>query len=387
MKTQRLLLSLLCLYFFAGIGLTQPEEQPPNNVSPMRQAMEEALHAVEERAELKASLRIFWNSKDSFGVMLFLDDSDICEALGISEEQIQQFEFKESHESHAAMMEQIRASMEEGLDKGGKALEKAVEELRENAENFDEATMLEAVANIENAATDQLEAMMSFEIVQIIEAMNDAILTPERIQKLQEIELAAMRELPFISPSAFEALNLTDEQREEMENIKEELNPEFEKNLDDFVKNYFALEKILESEYAKEPKNSEGGQETREETRKRLMAENPEYKRMQEEIQTRSRAFSTQFRTRMFDVLNDEQWDRLQELIDYPPEYALMFIKKLRESSGLVESEKSDEEGGEGGLSPSVWLPGPGSWRPGDGVPEAYRQERNTRRTFPRPEN
>ena len=89
----------------------------------------------------------------------------------------------------------------------------------------------------------------------------------------------------------------------------------------------------------------------------------------------------------MFDVLMDEQWNRLQELIDHPPEYALMFIKELRESFGLVESEKSEEEGAEGGLSPSVWLPGPGSWRPGDAIPEAYRQERNTRGNFPRPEN
>jgi len=103
------------------------------------------------------------------------------------------------------------------------------------------------------------------------------------------------------------------------------------------------------------------------------LAEDPEYKKIQEALQSKTKAFSTQFRTRLYDVLTDEQWVRLQELIDNPPEHAKALLKKLREQRG--EAEKT-----------GAWSPGPGSWRPGDGIPEGYRIERNTRRQFPRGE-
>jgi len=77
-------------------------------------------------------------------------------------------------------------------------------------------------------------------------------------------------------------------------------------------------------------------------------------------------------------VLTDEQWKRLQELIDHPSELAKIVLKKLKEDRG--ESEEGKNPGG-------GWQPGPGSWRPGDAIPEAYRQERNTRGNFPRTEN
>jgi Ni/Co efflux regulator RcnB len=77
--------------------------------------------------------------------------------------------------------------------------------------------------------------------------------------------------------------------------------------------------------------------------------------------------------TKMFDVLTDEQWARLQKLIDNPPEHAKAYAKKLKEQMG--ESEKT------GG----AWQPGPNSWRPGDPIPEQYRQQREEQRTRQRP--
>jgi len=75
----------------------------------------------------------------------------------------------------------------------------------------------------------------------------------------------------------------------------------------------------------------------------------------------------------MFDVLTDEQWMRLQGLIDNPPECAKTILNRARERRG--EREQS-----------GVWQPGPGFWRPGDPIPAQYRQERNTRSRFPRSE-
>jgi len=81
-----------------------------------------------------------------------------------------------------------------------------------------------------------------------------------------------------------------------------------------------------------------------------------------------------QFRIKMFDVLTDEQWLRIQDLVDHPPEYIKVFLKKVK-----ANIEKNARDTG--------WQPGPGSWQPGDAIPEAYRQERNTRGNFPRPAN
>jgi len=68
----------------------------------------------------------------------------------------------------------------------------------------------------------------------------------------------------------------------------------------------------------------------------------------------------------LYDVLTDEQWDKLQNLVDNPPEYIKAWLK--------VYSSRNQKQ--------EEWQPGPDSWKPGDGIPESYRQERNERR-FP----
>jgi Ni/Co efflux regulator RcnB len=190
-----------------------------------------------------------------------------------------------------------------------------------------------------------------------INALRDG-LTPEQWQKLDESQLANMGEMPIISPSAFAALDLTAEQRQEMEKIKKELAPEFEKTLDKWADGHFALQIMSD---------------TKDTERKKII----------EEMQTQGRAFSTKFRTRMFDVLTDEQWQRLQKLIDNPPEHALVFRKKLRKLLGSSE----EGENGKETEKANVWVPGPNSWKPGDPIPDAYRQERSTRGNFPRPKS
>ncbi|MCL2004702.1 MAG: hypothetical protein FWG73_00930 [Planctomycetaceae bacterium] len=87
--------------------------------------------------------------------------------------------------------------------------------------------------------------------------------------------------------------------------------------------------------------------------------------------QIRERALAMQFKVKMFDVLTDEQWERMQDLVDHPPEYINVFLKKVQENR-----EKNARD--------ASWQPGVDSWRPGDAIPEGYRWERNTRGGFPR---
>jgi len=69
------------------------------------------------------------------------------------------------------------------------------------------------------------------------------------------------------------------------------------------------------------------------------------------------------------------------DLIDNPPDYVKKVIAQIRKEMGTDDSSTDTPADTSGG-----WVPGPGSWRPGDGIPEGYRIERNTRSRFPRGE-
>jgi len=113
--------------------------------------------------------------------------------------------------------------------------------------------------------------------------------------------------------------------------------------------------------------------------RKRILAELlPELNAMREFRKGLSNALII----RMFDVLTDEQYARVIDLIDNPPDYVVALLKRWREQSGESEESKEVEESEES----DIWVPGPGSWQPGDPIPIQYRQERNERRRFPRPD-
>ena len=80
--------------------------------------------------------------------------------------------------------------------------------------------------------------------------------------------------------------------------------------------------------------------------------------------------FSRRLKFRMFDVLTDEQMERMQRIVANPPEFLRKILEEARKER--EESEKKDQ-----------WQPGPNSWKPGDPIPEEYLQQRQERR-FPR---
>jgi Ni/Co efflux regulator RcnB len=190
-----------------------------------------------------------------------------------------------------------------------------------------------------------------------------------------------MAELPILSPSMFNALNLTDEQKQQMDKIKKELESEFEQTIENYATGRLFMEKRVLDEFEKEGITNKdlmaegvaAVMKKEGEMRRKLMESDPEFKKIYEEIQSRGKLFSTKLKMKMFDVLTDDQWERLQKLVDSPPGYAQMLGKKWREWMG--ESEKTE-----------AWQPGVHSWKPGDAIPEEYRQERNKRRQFPKQE-
>ena len=140
-----------------------------------------------------------------------------------------------------------------------------------------------------------------------------SILTPEQKQKIQEVHLANMEDYPIVSPYIFEALDLTDAQKQQMEEIKKELEPEFEKNLEEFVNDQLLLVNMMYDEFEKLGVKDSDGMTKEESTVSKILAKSPEYKEVLDRAQSASKQFATQFKTKMFTILTVEKVSSAQQ--------------------------------------------------------------------------
>jgi len=180
----------------------------------------------------------------------------------------------------------------------------------------------------------------------------------------------------LVSPQTFEVFNLTDAQKQQMKTIQKELEPAFEEFLEKLADGTAIFASKMFDEMQRQGRPDDVSAAWQQAIQRKLM-EDPVNKKIYDELMSQNREFSTLFKTKMFDVLTDEQWVRLQKLIDNPPEHAVLFRKHLKKQQGESEDTKKTE----------MWIPGPGAWQPGQGIPEGYRIERNRRSGFPRGEN
>ena len=366
MKTKLLLLAVACLLLFAETGYSQlmmssvsntPQGEMRINRIPQR-AMEIGMRNV---------FRSHWDGRMSASATLgLLYNPDVRAACGISDEQFEHMQHVHQNLWQTAMENPEFQTVMQEMG----ALQAAHQEAIGNG-TFLQSLDEETLDRYYELSTQQSELM-----VQFLSDTLDNALTPEQQIKIGEIQLAMMGNTPLVSPNVFEALNLTDAQRQEMERIKKELEPEFERILGDFTRNQI----ILQNKYYDELERqgglifaNSGEMLERSRSASNRLLEDPEFRRINEESAFQGREFSTQFRIRMFDVLDDEQWTRLQDLIDNPP-----WLIGVRARMQREQAERNER---------NVWQPGPGSWQPGDPIPEEYRQQRNLDRRFPRPAN
>ena len=388
MKTKRLLLAVACLLLLPTMGYAQPADQMQSGISQIDlpadfevvQIQPVSLDAFQSpamqqifREGIRGSVRTFWvGDSTTITAMGFLRDHEFRAAIGFSDEQYQEMEVS------------LQNALQD-LDRSSDFLEMIVAK-QAFIESFEQ--------DVDGGAWNRhLEAQERVELLtqQILVDVLDNFLPPEPKQKLQETQLAAMGEMSIFSPSIFEVLNLTDAQREQMEKIKMELEPEFEKYLEIYVEGKMFLENMRLAELEKIPPELRDGAIIRDGSNmhermermesavaaaERAWREAPEFKRISDDIRSSSGTFSTLFRTSMFDVLTDEQWRRFQDLVDNPPRHARIYLESLRGQRGETEENKGD-----------VWVPGSDSWRPGMPIPESYRIRRNTQIRFPRPTN
>jgi len=362
MQTRFLLATVSCLFLFS-FELSAQEGGPPAMPSGGFAQIRQTPRMLEGmKTGMKTGIRSFWNGRGaSFMVVPLLNEPEVREAWAVSDEQHQQIQDIQrttmfGMQNHPEFQD-LTAEMRAIQTPGDPFLQNADAETRKKFQDIQERMGTLAI----NLTADAVEGL----------------LTPEQQRKMKELQLSNMSEMPVISPNMFEALDLTDAQKQQMEGIKKELEPEFERNLEEFANGQVIIMSKMLGELEKQGgdfTNVRGMQEKMQAIAKKLTAEDPEFKRIQEDLLTKGKLFVTQFKTKMFDVLTDEQWARLQELTDNPPEYVLSLRKKMRERMGI------------GGEQAGAWQPGTDSWKPGEAIPEEYRQNRPAR-GFPRSDN
>ena len=323
------------------------------------------------KISMKTAIRSSWDGRTiQFWDSNAVSDADARAALGISDEQYQ----KILNSLNSADMDEYRQKypdsqqIREEMD----AIRKPDDPYFQHVQDADEETKKKFL-NI----SERLSKLMIYSHADFRNEIVLASLTEVQKKKLDEAVLASISAMPVISPRAFEALGLTDDQKQKMIAIKKEQEPEFEEVLESITSGSIAMLNIMLAEFEKQGGDLMIGETLQSkipEVTKNLMENDPEYKKIHEEIKSQGRTFAVQYKTKLFDVLTDEQWKRLLELTDNPPEHIKILRDKLRKNMGWneqTETERVKED----------------LWNPGDAIPDAYRQERNTRGNFPRSEN
>ena len=341
------------------------------------QAQQAAMHAMQrspemqqmQRNSMRQMVNSFWSGDGSnLMAMGFLQQEDFRAGIGVSDEQFQNIHnVPQRFMENDPGMRQFHEEMTELMTQdGGPFGENGTPEMQQR---FAELQM--------QMQTQMQERMM--------EAMTNAInenMTPDQIQKIREAQISTMSEIPFISPNIFEALDLSDLQKRQLEEIKKEMAPEFEKYTDKFIdmgmRQMEAVQDALER--AHEITDDEERRNYMRNMQDNIRRANPDIQRAMNELRESGRVFSEALKVRMFDVLTDAQWRRMTGLIDNPPEYVKTVLAEMRRQMGADDPQAVSRQPGGG------WQPGPDAWRPGDAIPGEYRIQRETRSRFPRGE-
>ncbi len=203
-------------------------------------------------------------------------------------------------------------------------------------------------------------------------------LSPEQLQKVRALELQLLSEVGLPSPAMFEPLGLSDEQKKQMEEIKKEMEPEFDKLLDESMtlrQERFKLMGAFLAEEYKDKKPASNDEIFQAMVKVELT---DELKQKYRENMERGRKFTTLLKSRLMNVLTDEQLDKMQQLLDNTPDFVKQMLAQMK-----AQREANEKAGN--------WTPGPDSWRPGDGAPEEFKRQRQADRkankAFPTTEN
>lgn len=340
---------LMFLAVFAASHAQEPQRQEkPYMLSPR--------WLLEQEAQERPVLRSSWDGKGSWLAMrlLMLADREGETEIGLDETQRQNL----SHltKDNEIVSERTRKKMhsneppfqaaseewERNVPKGDRRFEKATEEQKKAFVKSGEAFFAIVADEQQNEVAETL--------------------TDEQMQKLRLVESQLLPEIGLISPYMFDFLGLSDDQKEQMQEIKKAFESEFDKLIDEAIALRTECRKASIELAKLEYKEGEDFWKLYAKSAKEVN-KNEELKDKYASNNKRGYEFSVRLKAKLIGVLTEEQLTKYETLTANPSSA----VKKWLE--GFREMRKQREKAGQ-------WQPGPDSWKPGDGVSEEKRIKR-----------
>ena len=364
-------IAALCVSLLFSVASAQE-----SSAEQLQQQIEAHLHRLQSpgqqihwEADELAATRSSWNGQGTWLPLRDVMRSGGEDVLGLTEEQKERLSFLYlDSEIVAPLMMRMRENpTPEFIQKMALAMETMRAVQLPDDPFFERATEEQ-----KNAFREAGISQFSFVFIDLIQKEVEEALTPEQMLQVRKLEMQLMPAMGIPFPSMFDPLDLTDEQKEEMNEIADEMKAEFDR---------LTLE---EAQLKSERLVATVGL-----LRDKTFASLEEFQRAKREIHSeyvptesiRNRAndlrergmkFMTLLQNRLMNVLTDEQLGRMQEILDATPD----FIKNMiatQQAAREVQERAPD------------YVPGPDSWRPGDPLPVQFRENRQTGR-FPRGE-
>jgi len=352
------------LFAVASAQELTPEQREQREIERTLQFLMSPRKLLEEVADELALHRSPWNGQGSWMPLRFVMRAGAEDVLGLTEDQKQRLSFlykenelamewfQQMHQNPTPEFVQVMEALAAAQVPDDPFLERATQEQKDT---FREAHSGMIGLWIASMQTDIQET-----------------LTPEQMLQVRKLEMQLMPAIGIPFPSMFDPLDLTDEQKEEMNQIADELKAEFDR---------LALEAAsLKAERLAITWGTLQGKSfaSRAEFHSAISEAHRQFvpseamRRKSNDLREQGTRLMTQLQSRMMNVLTDEQLGRMQEMLEAAPE----FVKQLL---AMFEAQR------EATRQSPTYIPGPDSWRPGAPMPIQIREERQRSR-FPRSE-
>jgi hypothetical protein len=364
------LLAALCfLLLFAIAPAQEPSaEELQQQIERQLRLFQSPARQLEELSMQLAAFRAPWEGNGTVASLRMAMRLIGADALGLSEEQkdrlpltadgdgIKGKPYQDFYDNPSPELAKLNEESRALLVLGGPFLERATKEQKD--------AILEVETKVELLREKTFQTTI------------EETLTPEQMREVRKLEMQLMAEVGMPFPTMFEILDLTDEQKKEMDSIVDEMKPEYER----LVKEFLMLES--EEKYSKYRSELKGKtfasleelHKSLGEIKSRFSMASAESNKRGMDFMDRGTKLGTLLQDRMMNVLTDEQLDKMQEIMDETPVVIKKFLDRIKAMREFQQKLP-------------VYTPGPDSWRPGMPLPEQFKEERKrTGRGFPRSE-
>jgi hypothetical protein len=330
-----------------------------NNFEQNIKRQQSPLGMLSQEADYRATFGSTWNGHGTWMALRVMLKAGGESELGLSEEQNKRLYYLHyDGEMARDWSQRMRQNPTEAYTNAAEAVRAATPQ--------DDPLFERATDEQKNAYVAALADALGLFIDEVQADINET-LTPEQMLKVRKLELQLMPEIGLPFPSMFEPLDLTDEQKKQMNTVTDEMKAEFDRLITEGA----ALrgERMKKSAEILETLYKEKHFDSREEFLKaKKEADQKSFKdkslqERQKKLDERGKKFVTLLKSRLMNVLTDEQLDKMQRILDDSPEFVKNVLAEMK------KQRKTNEKSGQ-------YVPGPDSWRPGDGTPKSFKANR-----------